>query len=229
MLLSGCEKIHNKLQTQETVKGEGMKKSISKPARERLIQLVRLLEQVQSTEPLAVITSADIEKRTGWTNATVRRDISLLGINCASSAGYSIAALIEAIKAVLNISRSEKKCCIVGLGRLGSALLEFEGFARSSFKIAAGFDSNVNRTEILSAPFPLYPTSKMEAVIAQEGIEYGILAVPERAAQEAADRLCKCGIKGIVNYTSVVLRVNDGTMVENISVIDALQKLSSAV
>lgn len=209
--------------------GKGMKKSISKPAKERLIQLVRLLEYVQSTEDLTVITSADIEVRTGWTNATVRRDISLLGVNCASTAGYSISSLIEVIKEVLNISMSVKKACIVGLGRLGSALLEFEGFACSSFTIAAGFDSSVNRTEILRSPFPLYPTSRMEAVIAQEGIEYAILAVPERSAQEVAERLCACGIKGIVNYTSVLLRLSPQTAVENISVIDALQKVSSAL
>lgn len=203
-----------------------MIQTISKPARERLIQLTRLLETLEN-ESWNLITSSEIQKRTGWTSFTIRRDISLLNKNCATSAGYDVKALREAICNELGISTVERRCCIVGLGRLGSALLGFKGFASSSFRIVAGFDSSVNRTETLSADFPLYPTSRLETIIASEKIEYAILTVPEKVAQETALRLANCGIKGIVNYTSTILSVPSGTVVENISVIDALQKLTS--
>ncbi|MBE6350318.1 MAG: redox-sensing transcriptional repressor Rex [Spirochaetaceae bacterium] len=198
--------------------------SISKPARERLIQLSRLLEQLEK-EAISNVTSSEIERRTKWSNFTIRRDISLLGIPCASSLGYSTRGLKEAIHKVLGINATITNCCIVGLGRLGSALMGFEGFAQSSFRIVAGFDSNVNRTEILQADFPLYPTSKMEGIIKRENIQVAILAVPEKAAQEIATRLCNYGITGIVNYTSAILSVDSSTKIINISVIDALQNL----
>lgn len=204
-----------------------MKQHISNPARARLVSLARLLEDLEH-DGISVITSAEIEKRTGWTSFTVRRDISLLAVSCAGPAGYSVAALKDAISGALGIRSAGRKCCIVGLGRMGAALIGFEGFSRSSFTIAAGFDSNVNKTEILRADFPLYSTNKMEEVIAREQIEFAILTVPEKAAQKTADRLVKSGIKGIVNYTAALLSVPPRVYLENLSIIDALQKLAAA-
>ena len=126
-----------------------MKKQISKPARERLIQLLRLLDQLEGSGEKALITSGEIEMLTGWTDATVRRDISLLSANSATSSGYSIATLRTAIEDALSINRGERACCIVGLGRLGSALLEYEGLSSSSFVLKAGFDISKNRCETL--------------------------------------------------------------------------------
>ncbi|MGP1587950.1 MAG: CoA-binding protein [Treponemataceae bacterium] len=206
------------------------KVTFSKPARERLIKLVALLEQLEKESRLEncskmTVTSAVIEHRTGWSRETIRRDISLLGLQCGSSSGYKIVELKNAIQTKLNISMDTKYGCIVGLGRLGSALLYFEGFREASFIMKAGFDSNVNRTEVLKSPFPLYPLNKLESVISAEKIEYAILAVPEKDAVVTAKRLAECGIKGIVNYTMAVLNL-PSVRVENISIIDALHKVS---
>lgn len=204
-----------------------MKKQISKPARERLIQLIRLLDQLEGSEEKALITSGEIEMLTGWTDVTVRRDISLLSTSSATSSGYSIPALRNAIEEALDINRSERSCCIVGLGRLGSALLEYEGFTKSSFVLKAGFDISKNRCETLHASIPLFPTLQMERIIKEKKIEYAVLAVPENAAQEVTDKLCAYGIKGIVNFTSRVLRVKEGVFLQSLSVLDALQNVSS--
>ncbi|NLK46079.1 MAG: redox-sensing transcriptional repressor Rex [Treponema sp.] len=202
-----------------------MEQKISKPARERLIRLARLLEQFEKSGKTTV-SSAEIQNRTGWTSFTIRRDVSMLGVRCANTTGYNVSLLKKTIRNTLSLGKAEKRCCIVGLGRLGEALAGFSGFANSSFVIVAGFDSNVNRTETLRAPFPLYSTSKMEQVIANEKIEYAILAVPETVAEQISLRLSVCGIRGIVNYTTAILHLPETTAVENLSVIDALQNLS---
>jgi len=206
-------------------------KKVPRPTMLRMIQLIRLLEQFERPEETNgsapdFITSAQIAGLGSWTDDTVRRDIHRLGIKCAGHSGYNISGLREALRAELGIGTEERICCIVGLGRLGEALIEYEGFRHSSFRIAAGFDTNVNRTETLRSPFPLYPASRMEAVIARETIEFALLAVPEHAAQQTAERLCACGIRGIVNYTSAILNVPDGIAVENLSVIGALRNMS---
>ena len=116
-----------------------MSNGISKPASQRLIKLVSLLEQLEEEAKVSkkddipkTVTSSLIEYRTGWTRDTIRRDISLLGVQCGSSSGYNIQELKEAIKSKLFVSDEEKKCCIVGLGTLGAALINFEGFVSSS-------------------------------------------------------------------------------------------------
>ena len=118
-----------------------------------------------------------------------------------------------------------KKVCIAGLGRLGASLLDQNLFDNSVFEICAGFDSNVNRVEILRSTFPLYPASEMDFVIKREKINFAILAVADKDAQTMANRLIKAGISGIVNMTNVLLKVPQNVKVENLSIITALNLL----
>ena len=118
-----------------------------------------------------------------------------------------------------------KKVCIAGLGRLGASLLDQNLFDNSVFEIRAGFDSNVNRVEILRSTFPLYPASEMDFVIKREKINFAILTVADKDAQIMANRLIKAGISGIVNMTNVLLKVPQNVKVENLSIITALNLL----
>jgi redox-sensing transcriptional repressor len=211
---------------------------LPKPTAERLSQLARLLEQRASRT--APISSAEIEQITGWPSHTIRKDISALVAaqttitgttgaepDFSTPSGYNPKRLAAAIKRTLGLADTSNKCCIVGLGRLGSAFLEYAGFRGSSFELAAGFDSNVNRIEILKADFPLYPTFKMKDVIGRLDIRFAILAVPTEQAQSTAEKLVECGIVGIVNFTPAILSVPQGIEVENVSVIDALGTLTA--
>ncbi len=185
-------------------------KQIPEPTRKRLVTLAQLLAQQDAEK----ITSVTIAQLTGWSQPLVRRDISQVGCPGASN-GYAVEALRTAIARALNIADGQKSCCIVGLGRLGTALLENRFFERSPFKIVAGFDASVNRTEVLRSTFPLYPSSQLESVIRRMQIEYAILAVPDVSAQETAERLARCGIRGIANYTGTVLSLDDTIAVEH--------------
>ena len=118
-----------------------------------------------------------------------------------------------------------KKVCIAGLGRVGASLLDQNLFDNSVFEICAGFDSNVNRVEILRSTFPLYPASEMDFVIKREKINFAILTVADIDAQTMANRLIKAGISGIVNMTNVLLKVPQNVKVENLSIITALNLL----
>lgn len=118
-----------------------------------------------------------------------------------------------------------KKVCIAGLGRLGASLLDQNLFDNSVFEICAGFDSNVNRVEILRSTFPLYPASEMDFVIKREKINFAILTVADKDAQTMTNRLIKAGIGGIVNMTNVLLKVPQNVKVENLSIITALNLL----
>jgi len=201
--------------------------AISKPTAERLSRLALLLEQ--QSEENTPITSAEIEVLTGWASHTIRKDISSLtktsGI--ATNTGYLPCELAKAIRETLGFAGTEQNCCIVGLGRIGSAFLDYKGFAESPFTIRAGFDSNVNRVEILKADFPLYPTFKMKEIIPRLGISYAILTVPAEQAALAAERLIDCGITGIVNFTPVLLPAPPGVEIEQVSILDALGAIAA--
>ena len=217
---------------------------LPKSSRQRLVLLLGILK----SWPNKKITSVQISDKTNWKSSLIRHDLWLIKFNKGISNGYNVQELIKAIEIVLGIEKSEdlenqkevsvkteetftlqkssedtkKKICIVGLGRLGAALLDTNLVEDSVFEIKAGFDPNLYRVEILRSSFPLYPCSEMNFVIKKEKIEYAILTLADKEAQKMADRLVQAGIKGIVNMTSTILKTPEEVKVQNISIKNAL-------
>jgi redox-sensing transcriptional repressor len=195
--------------------------SIPEPARWRLLYLMRVLEKA-GTEP---VSSRHIEVLTGLSSATIRKDISRLdGDYGGTTQGYEPEALIRAIKKALGLE-TRRRFCVVGLGRLGSAYLNFPALDFGEFELAAGFDISVNRVEILKSPVPLYPAYKMAEIIRRFSIEIALLCVPGEAAQGTADQLAAAGIRRILNFAPVILSPAEGVVVRNVHVIDELRAL----
>ncbi len=197
-------------------------KDIPMPARRRLVLLERLLSNYTEKN----ITSQKIQELAGWSSAIIRRDISYLGVNCGATNGYRTSDLLAALSREFNFDGEVRHCCIVGLGRMGQALLDASELYDSSFKIVAGFDTSVNKTEVLSSSFPLHPTTLMKKTIIEEKISYAILTVDKDEAQSLANLLVECGIRGIINYTPCVLTVPRDVLVENVGLLTALETLS---
>lgn len=201
--------------------------SLPDATKKRLSQIEELLKVHQAEK----ITSALISSKTGWKDSLIRHDLWLLrqtvpeNLFHGISNGYQKEDLLQALKIALGSAEEKINVCIAGLGRLGAALLDEAFFEGSQFVIKAGFDSNVNRVEILRSTFPLYPAGDMNWVIRQEKIKLAVLAVSDQSAQSMTDKLLNAGITGIVNMTRSVLKVPDGIKVENISVVNSLKLL----
>ena len=195
---------------------------IPEATRKRMLLLLNLL----GVWPKDKITSVDISEQTGWKDSLIRHDLWLLGYNKGVSNGYQTVDLRDAINQALGLEAQTKNCCIVGLGRLGAALLDEKLTQGSSFVIKAGFDSSLNRVEILRSSFPLYPANQMNWIIKQEGITLAVLTVEDKEAQTMTDRLVAAGVLGIVNMTRTVLKVPPSVKVENASIVNALKIIS---
>ncbi|GHV93744.1 hypothetical protein AGMMS50293_00640 [Spirochaetia bacterium] len=203
--------------------------TLSESARERLLQLMRMLEKFALSGEGGAVTSTQAEQLIGWPRDTIRKDISCLGGPgegaIGSSAGYDPELLVPLIKRALGLDR-RRKFCVVGLGRLGSAYINFAPPELAEFELAAGFDSNVNRVEILKATAPLYPAYKMAEVISRFGIEIALLCVPAEAAQAAAEKCAAAGVRGILNFAPVALWLPGEIEVRNVYLTDELRALA---
>ena len=195
--------------------------------KERLIILERLLERLIEQQEDKNITSKKLSALTGWSEDTIRRDILHLNMKAGSKSGYSIVELKSAIDTARGIGNSRQKdtCCFVGLDKLGSALLENSIFENSPFALVAGFDTNVNRIEMMKSSFPLFATLDLEIKIPAMKIEYALLTVSDDRAQQIADRLVSAGIKGIVNYTNVILHLPKNIRVRNVNTMLILKEM----
>ena len=144
--------------------------AIPEATRKRML----LLQNLLGVWPKDKITSVDISEQTGWKDSLIRHHLWQLGCNGGVSNGYHKLDLQNAIKQALGLETEPKNCCIVGLSRLGAALLDQELLEGTCFIIKAGFDSNVNRVEILRSTFPLYPATEMNYVIKREKIRFAV-------------------------------------------------------
>jgi redox-sensing transcriptional repressor len=203
--------------------------NISDPAKGRLLQLMQALEKRSAAGERGPVTSSRAEQLCGWPRELIRKDISALGGTeggaIGGNAGYEPDLLIPLIKKALGLGRC-RKFCVVGLGRLGSAFLNFSPAELKEFELAAGFDTNVNRVEILKAAAPLYPAYKMAEVVGRLSIEIALLCVPAEAAQAAAEKCAGAGIRGILNFAPLSLSLPPGVTVQNVYLADELRSLS---
>lgn len=174
----------------------------------------------------ARISSQTLGDMLGVRPHSVRRDISYLGETGQTRAGYSVSLLRRRICDTLCLSRV-RNTCVVGLEQLGCALARYMHDATTAFSLVAGFDSDVNRLEILHMPMPLYPSCDIAEIVPLKHIEIGILSVPAHHAQLQADRLIAAGIRGIINATPVVITTHDApVVVQSIDLAGELTQLS---
>lgn len=204
-----------------------MKSNIPIPSVERLSILYTILERFEM-ENKTTVSSAELGQIMGVQPNTLRKDISHLG-QPGKEAGYNVATLKTTIESGLGIN-IKRKACIVGLGQLGSAIINFPGFIGTNITIEAGFDSNINKLETFSTEIPLYPAYRIEEIVKYKQIDLGILAVPPSVAQLTADRMIKGGIKGILNLTPVVIKTEDASIcVRNIHILEEIRILSAMI
>jgi redox-sensing transcriptional repressor len=180
-----------------------MFKSISTSSMERLCSIYGLLEEMGQIGQ-ATVSSSELGNQLGIEAHNIRKDINCLGEIGTVGSGYDTGKLKQFIGEHLGLDLPHK-ICVVGLGRLGSALLFHDKFNLSGYTIVAGFDSSINRLEMLQTAIPVYPSYELETVVLRLGIEYAFLAVPAPAASEMAGRLIKSGVRGIINFTPTAL------------------------
>ncbi|NQV32248.1 MAG: redox-sensing transcriptional repressor Rex [Phycisphaeraceae bacterium] len=203
-----------------------MCKKLSVPTITRLCMVFQQCDELLP-QGVARISSSQMGKKIGVPAHTIRKDINCLGEVGDTGSGYDVARLKRHLERALGFEKSQK-ACVVGLGRLGSALMDYEKFQASGFSVVAGFDSSVNRIETIKTQVPVYPAYEMEDVIRREAIEMALLAVPAHVAQATADVLVSCGIRGIVNFAPVVIEVPASQVqVRHMNVINEMRVLSS--
>ena len=147
-----------------------------------------------SRKGIAFVSSLELAEGIGATAYTIRKDLSLLGVTGYTRRGYPVEALKSQLGERLNLTQKHK-ACVVGLGRLGSALLDYE-FAEEGFEIVAGFDSSINKIERIRTNIDLFSIERLAGVVKEKKIDLGIIVVPAKAAQAVADKLIAAGIKG---------------------------------
>jgi len=190
----------------------------------RLSHYLRALEGFEE-EGGATVSSEELASRGHTTAAQVRKDLSHFGSFGKRGLGYRIVELLERLRAILGVDRVWR-VVLVGAGRIGSALFEYPDFKSRGYDCVAILDSDPEKIGVRWGTTEIRPPEDLETVVAELEIDLVILAVPASEAQEVADRAVRAGIKGILNFAPVQIKVPSSVPVEDVNLVMELEALS---
>jgi len=192
-------------------------KNIIRLLRYRIV-LLRLQEMGIDT-----VYSYNLGREIGVTPEQVRKDFSQFGIKGKRKGGYNINELLFTINGIFRKDELQR-VILVGLGNIGKSIMQYRGFSRNMIQIIAGFDIDPVKYKKKSH-IPLYPMEKLEEVVRELGVITAILAVPTQVTQETCNLLVDAGIRGILCFAPLHLKVPSNVTINTICISHELEYL----
>jgi len=159
------------------------------------------------------------------TPAQIRKDLSYFGRFGKQGRGYDIDFLLEELRQILGINHGWK-ACLVGVGRLGRAIINYPGFSPEGFEIVAAFDREPVKIGTTLGNITVSSMQELPQLIQDRNLAIGIVAVPSLQAQDVIDTLVRHGIHGILNYAPIAPQVPSNIVMRNIDPVLSLQSMT---
>lgn len=191
---------------------------------ERLSEYRRTLYQLLESGKTHIF-SHELARLHHITAVQVRRDMMFLGYTSMGRRGYDIKDLVKFIGKKID-SKSVIHVAVIGMGNYGRAISAYFQGKRPTLEIVAAFDTDPEKSGQNIAGITCYSFDRLHEIITQKNISIAILTVPPEVAQEVSNKLSDAGIKGILNFTSVPLKVNDNIYLEGYDMITTLEKVA---
>jgi len=185
-----------------------------KISRQMLKRLPIYLNHIKSLpEGTQNISATAIARALDMGDVQVRKDLARISDGGRCRTGHPREKLIRDIENFLDYA-TPTAAVVVGVGKLGQALLDYSGFSRSGLDVLAGFDICPD-ADISRHGKPIYPIDRLASFCRERQVQIGILTVPEEEAQEVCDRMVACGIRAIWNFVPVYLKTPDHVLVQS--------------
>lgn len=160
------------------------------------------------------ISSTQIADLLNIDDSQVRKDIKYLNNTGKCRVGYNIKELKLSIEHTLGFAKP-KDVFIIGSGNLGSALAKYDSFSNYGLNTLAMFDVDPFKVGLTINNKEVFHVSKLPNLVQRLNVNFAILTVPRKYAQESANYLANSGIKYIWNFTPCILKVPKDVKVWN--------------
>ena len=196
-------------------------RKISDSTVRRLSVYLRFLEQAKTP----TISSGELARLGGTTSAQVRKDLSFFGSFGKRGLGYSVPELARRIRDILGLERGYR-VVLVGAGRMGGALVQYQGFKQRGFHITAIYDHDARKIGSRWNGLVVRDVKHLETDLKKDPSDIAIVATPAESAQQVVDRLVRSGVKAILNFAPVPLNVPSDVEVKTVNMALELETLS---
>lgn len=186
--------------------------SVSKATLGRLPRYLNFLREL-SPDKVPYISATTISKALKLGEVQVRKDLAMVSGAGKPRLGYETEVLIEQLEDCLGYNKLTS-AVLVGAGKLGQALLQYDGFRDFGVKITAAFDSNDGLIN-LDSKTEILPMNQFDSFCKEHNVYIGIITVGESSAQNVCDLMVKSGITAIWNFAPCKLQVPNGILLQN--------------
>ena len=204
--------------------GRPIKSRIPERTITRLSIYLRCLEEL-ATDGTTAVSSQQLAERFGLNSAQVRKDLAYFGQFGVRGLGYYTVELKQSLERILGLNQ-KWEVALVGLGNLGSALLNYRGFQQRGFRILVVFENDPSKVGRRIGRIPVHHVQKLVSILKRRRIKMAVIAVPAGTAQGVADRLVAAGVNAILNFAPTQLSVPKGVKVQNVDLSVMLKTLS---
>ena len=176
---------------------------------------------------IKTISSQALAEQFNLNSAQIRKDLGYFGEFGVRGVGYYVEDLRDHITKILGLD-SPHRVGIIGAGRLGTALANYNGFGRSNFTVVALFDNDRQKIghRIGDEEILVHDVDEVAKVIREEAIDVMVIAVPAKAAQRVLNQVMSAGIKAVLNFAPVSLTSRRGVKVKTVDLTTSLESLS---
>lgn len=204
--------------------GPQKQKSIPEPTIARLPRYLRSFNEFERKNH-TIISSKELAGVSGINPSQVRKDLAYFGQFGRRGIGYEVRKLDVKMREILGLHKTWG-IALVGAGNLGTALLQYGGFAKAGFKIEAAFDVDPSKVGWELEGVRIWAASAIRTIVREKKIEIAVMAVPASQAQRTADELVDGGIRAILNFAPCLLNYPKSVLVRNVDLASELEHLT---
>jgi redox-sensing transcriptional repressor len=202
------------------------REKISELTTNRLSIYLRCLNELNAAG-IKTVSSQELAEQFNLNSAQIRKDLGYFGEFGVRGTGYFIDDLREHLTKILGLDKPHH-VGIVGAGRLGTALANYNGLEKSNFGVVALFDNDETKIGQRVGPskIPVYDVRKIAKVVRDEDIDVAVIAVPARAAQRVLNQIMTAGVKAVLNFAPARLTARLGVKVKTVDLTTSLESLA---
>ena len=176
----------------------------------------------------ATISATAIAKGLSLGDVQVRKDLAAISGAGKPKIGYERQKLIRDLEHHLGYERLTN-AILVGAGKLGRALLDYDGFEEYGVRIIAGFDCNEQAMQIGRSTKQILSIKNVQDYCRQHDVKLGIITTGQGSAQDVCDALVASGIRAIWNFAPCPLKVPAGVLLKQENLALSLAHLNNQI
>ncbi|HET6669266.1 MAG TPA: redox-sensing transcriptional repressor Rex [Pyrinomonadaceae bacterium] len=176
---------------------------------------------------IKTISSQALAEQFNLNSAQIRKDLGYFGEFGVRGVGYYVADLRAHLTKILGLDTAHR-VGIIGAGRLGTALANYQGIEKSNFTVVALFDNDATKigTHIGPGNVLVHDVKRIARVVKDESVDVAVIAVPARVAQRVLNQVTGAGVRAVLNFAPAVLSARHGVKVKTVDLTTSLESLS---